>query len=225
MSPRLPALDAARGLAVIAMVLYHFSWDLALFGLIETDVAQDGRGLAMAIAGSFLAISGVALTLAGRIRPRRLAILLGAATLVSAGSWWFDPGSFIFFGILHCIALSSLLAWPLLRAPAWLLAAAAALIFAAALWSHPAFDAWPWLWLGLSTQVPLTNDYIPIIPWFGFVLLGMLAGRLQPGAWAQWGPGPLVWLGRHSLLIYLVHQPVLTTLLFWLAPLLAGKPG
>lgn len=222
---RLPLLDAARGLAVIAMVIYHFSWDLSVFGLVELDVGREWRPAAMAIAASFLVISGTALTLSGRFRPRRFATLLGAAALVSLGSWWFDPDSFIFFGILHCLALSSILALPFLRAPAGLLVAAAVAAFALGGWAHPFFDAAPWLWLGLSTQVPLTNDYIPIIPWFGFVLLGMLAGRARPGAWAQWGPPPLVWLGRWSLVIYLVHQPILTTALFWLAPLLNGRPG
>lgn len=219
---RLPALDAARGAAVVAMVAYHFGWDLSVFGFIEVDVARDYRLAAMAIAASFLLISGMALSLAGRVKPRRLAILAGAAGLVSLGSWWFDPGSFIFFGILHCLALSSLLALPFLRAPGWVLGVVAAAVFAGGWWADPFFDAWPWLWLGLSTQLPLTNDYIPIIPWFSFVLLGMLAGRVPPGAWAMWGPRPLVWLGRWSLVIYLVHQPVLMGMLSLLPP---GKPG
>ena len=204
------------------MVLYHFSWDLSVFGFIEVDVARDYRLAAMAIAASFLVISGIGLTLAGRLKPRRLGIIIGAAALVSLGSWWFDPEAFIFFGILHCIALSSLLALPFLRAPGWVLGLAAAIVLAGGWWAHPYFDAGPWLWLGLSTQVPLTNDYIPIVPWFAFVLLGMGAGRLRPGAWAQWGPRPLVWLGRWSLVIYLTHQPILTGLLFLLMP---GKPG
>ncbi len=222
MSPRLPLLDAARGVAVVAMVIYHFAWDLSVFGFIETDVGREWRGAAMAIAASFLVISGVAFTLAGRLKPRRLAILAGAAALVSAGSWWFDPNAFIFFGVLHCIALSSILAVPFLRALGWVLGVAAALVFALGAWAHPFFDDWPWLWLGLSTQVPLTNDYIPIIPWFGLVLLGMWLGRVPPDAWPAWGPRPLLWLGRWSLLIYLIHQPILTGLLFLALP---GNPG
>ena len=216
MSPRLPFLDAIRGLAVVAMVIYHFFWDLSVFGFIELDVGREWRGAAMAIAASFLGISGVAFTLAGRLKPRRLAIIAGAAGLVSLGSWWFDPHAFIFFGILHCIALSSILALPFLQMPGWSLGVAAALFFALGGWAHPLFDAWPLLWVGLSTQLPLTNDYIPIVPWFGFVLLGMWAGRVRPAAWPAWGPRPMVWLGRWSLLIYLVHQPILTGLLFLL---------
>ncbi len=219
---RRPTLDAARGAAVVAMVAYHFSWDLSVFGFIELDVGRDWRLAAMAIAASFLVISGVALTLSGRFRIRRFALLLAAAMLVSLGSWWFDPRSFIFFGILHCLALSSLLALPFLRAPGWLVGAAAVLVLAGGAAARPFFNEWHWVWFGLSTEVPLTNDYIPIIPWFGFVLAGMLLGRLPAGAWPGWGPRPLVWLGRWSLMIYLLHQPVLTGLL---ALLQTGKTG
>lgn len=213
MPARLPFLDAARGMAVVAMIAYHFFWDLSVFGFIQTDVGREWRGAAMTIAASFLLISGAAFTLAGRLKPRRLAVIGGAAALVSLGSWWFDPGSFIFFGILHCIALSAVLAVPFLRAPAWVLGVAAALVLALGSLAHPAFNAWPLLWLGLATQLPPTNDYIPIFPWFGFVLVGMLAGRAPRDLWPEAAPALLVWLGRWSLLIYLVHQPILVGLL------------
>jgi uncharacterized membrane protein len=115
MSAHLPArsrwLDSARGLAVVAMVIYHVGWDLSHFGLIETDVAfaTGWRRFAQAIAASFLVISGISLALATQrgIRMqhllKRLGVIAGAALLVTIGSWLAFPDQFIFFGILHCL--------------------------------------------------------------------------------------------------------------------------
>jgi uncharacterized membrane protein len=82
------------------------------------------------------------------------------------------------------------------------------------LFASPAFDT-PWLnWIGLSTFEPLTNDYRPIVPWSAAVFAGVAAAKF----WAArgWGAiggnleaGPLPWLGRHSLALYLIHQPLL----------------
>jgi uncharacterized membrane protein len=218
-----PWLDAARGIAVVAMVFYHFSWDLSQFGVIEVDVANHPawRLFAKTIAASFLGLAGYALVLAHgggiRWRPfgRRLAILVAAAGLVTLGTYIAFPGSFIFFGILHCIALSSLLALAFLRLPWWgLLLAAAFFHLLPDVYRSDAFSA-PWLlWTGLGTSVPATNDYEPIFPWFGYVLAGMALARLGlPALRAEGGGGPgaglLGSIGRWSLPIYLIHQPLL----------------
>ena len=236
---RLPIVDAARGTALLAMFTYHFAWDLDYYQLISTDIGASRPWgiLARLTAGSFLALVGVSLVLARRggfrVRPflRRLAVVGGAAALVTLVTWQLMPEDFIYFGILHCIAVSSVLALPFLRWPVWIAAAAAAFCFAApSLFAGPAFDA-PWLrWLGLMTYFPRTNDYVPLLPWFGAVLVGIAATRAAlpfagATAWARWRPAgaasrALVWGGRHSLGIYLLHQPVFLGALFvvaWLA--------
>lgn len=234
--PRLAAVDAARGAAIAAMVVYHFAWDLSLFGLIAVDVTRHPGWIAFArlITGAFLGLVGVGLVLAaaaGQARARqgrRLALIMGAALLVTLGSWWFNPGAFIFFGILHLIALASLLALPFLRAPAWVVALAMlGLLAGPHVLAHPGFNGFAWYWLGLSTAVPPSPDLVPVFPWLALVLGGVLLGRAWlasgPRPWWGWRPaGPagrlLVGAGRRSLLIYLLHQPVLIGALFLLAP-------
>jgi uncharacterized membrane protein len=225
---RLVLVDFARGTAVLAMILYHFTWDLGFFRIIDYDVTGEpgGRLAARLIAGTFLVLVGISLVLANRQGfdrrryLRRLVLIAGAAALVTLGTWYAMPEGLIFFGILHCIAVSSVLALPFLRWPVAVAIVAALASFAMPLLlTGPAF-ANPVGWvLGLSPSLPHTNDYVPIFPWFGAVLGGIALARLalpRLGTAMAERPapkaGPLRWLdfaGRHSLPIYLIHQPLL----------------
>lgn len=171
---RIPALDVARTVALICMAIYHFTVDLALFGVVAPDRPFTGlfHWFAATIAGSFLFLSGVSLSLAHdpalRWRPwaKRLAQVAAGAALVSAATYADNPDNYVFFGILHMIAAASIIGLAFLRTPVWLTLAAAALAFAAP--QHlrsSAFDA-PWLlWLGLSPQIPRSIDFEPVFPW------------------------------------------------------------
>ncbi len=232
MRHRIPALDVARTVAVVCMAIYHFTVDLALFGVVAPDRPFTGffHYFAPAIAGSFLFLVGLSLSLAhgGGIRWRpwgkRMAQIGAGAALVSAATYADNPETYVFFGILHMIATASLLGLIFLRAPVGLTLAAAALAFAAPQFLRgPAFDA-PWLlWLGLSSEIPRSIDFEPVFPWMGTVLLGIAAARAglprllaterAPGPWLR----ALSWPGRHSLAVYLIHQPVLFGLIWlWL---------
>lgn len=215
-------LDSARGIAVIAMILYHACWNLIYFGILPQDILHSlGWKLSGGtIAAAFLAISGASLTLAhsGGFRSnlfwKRLLKIAAAAALVSIATWFLFPDSFIFFGILHCLAVTSLLALPFLKAPAWLCAVASfCALFAPYLFRQSFWDI-PWLdWIGFGISTPVTNDYVPVFPWLGFVLAGLLLGRIFIGRYSI-GSGNilsrmLVWAGRWSLAIYLIHQPLL----------------
>jgi uncharacterized membrane protein len=225
-APRLPLIDAARGIAVAAMVVYHFCWDLRYFGFIaaEVDTALGWRIFAHAIAGAFLFIVGVSLVLASRRGIswrhyfRRLAVIVASALAITIVTWFTFPDAFIFFGILHEIAVASVLGLAFIRAPLALTVAAAVFCFAAPHFlSAPLFDHWALLWIGLSTTLPRTNDFVPVFPWFGAVLAGIAAAKLWPrlglDRLALWRmasvPPTLLFVGRHSLLIYLLHQPIL----------------
>ena len=115
--PRLIALDTARTLALLCMVVFHFTFDLTLFGLIPPDTMSQPfcHYFARLIAGSFLFLSGISLWLAhGRgVRwPgfwKRWAKLVAAALLVTTASLWLVPGGPIWFGILHAMAATALI--------------------------------------------------------------------------------------------------------------------
>ena len=242
-SQRWDAIDVARGVAIVAMIVYHFSWDLSFYKLIETNIVQvpAWRWFARGIAGSFLLLAGVGLALAHAQGFRKLPFLKrvlkvgGAALAVTLVTFFAFPQTYIFFGILHCIALSSLLALPFLRLhPALTLVAAAFCLAAPWLFTSPALDA-PWLdWLGLGARDPVTNDYVPIFPWLGMVLIGiaigkMLVSRQATMALARWRSGDavtrtLIWAGRKSLPIYLIHQPVLLAILYGVSQMTGPTP-
>jgi uncharacterized membrane protein len=244
-SGRVDAVDCARGLALIGMGVYHLSWDLADFRLISPllPFTAPMRLLSHGVASVFLALVGVSLALAHRNGLdipafwRRLAIVAGAAALVTAASLVFAPGEGIFFGILHCIAVASLLAAPLVAAPAWASLAVGLIAIAAPLLLRSTLFDPPWLsWLGLGEAFPNTLDWRPLLPWAGVVFLGLGVAR-TPGVLARlmspkrWRAASAPWraacfAGRHSLPIYLVHQPILIGLLSALAAwgALAPKP-
>ncbi len=237
-SRRVGIVDAARGMALLAMALYHGSWDLNYLGLADFDLFSDPLWLAArtGILGSFLILSGLSLVLAtegGIDRSRflrRFALLVLAAGGVSAVSVAMFPDSPIFFGVLHHMAVASLLGLLLLRLP-WpvLLLMGVGVIAVGRTVALPLFDE-PWLrWVGLMTFEPESHDYVPLFPWFGGFLFGMALGRLwRPGPAAVPGGTPgrwFAWAGRHSLAVYLLHQPVLFGLLSLLAMGIGTDPA
>jgi uncharacterized membrane protein len=171
---RREALDVARGIAIVAMVIYHFCFDLSFNGWLVADFGEDWRwrGFRTVILGSFLFIAGVSLGLAtargqsGNRFWRRIAIVAVAALLVSAGSYLMFPDSFIWFGVLHAIALMSVLARALLPLGGWLVALGIAIIVAGVTLTSPVFDHRLLQWIGMMTFKPRTEDYVPLFPWF-----------------------------------------------------------
>jgi uncharacterized membrane protein len=229
---RVDAIDCARGVALIGMAIYHLSWDLADFRLAAPMLpfTPQMRLLSHTVASAFLVLVGVSLALAHRkglnVRAfwRRLAIVAGAAALVTAGSFVFAPSEPITFGILHCIAVASLLAGPFVTAPAWASVAIGLGAIAAPFFIRSTLFDPPWLlWLGLGEALPNTLDWRPLLPWAGVVFLGLGATRLPgvierlaaPRRWrALSAPARAIcFAGRHSLPVYLIHQPMLIGLL------------
>ena len=224
---RWQALDFLRGCAIVAMVIYHFCFDLAYNGWLVADFANDLRWIwfRIPILGSFLFIAGVSLGIAqarGQTPARfwrHVAVIAAAAALVSLGSYLMFPESFIWFGVLHAIALMSVLARPAMRWGGWLIVAGLAVLVIGNWVQLPFFDQPALRWIGLTTFKPRTEDYVPLFPWFGMLLIGAGIGAwiaAQPRWSARigaWGASPplrwLGWLGRHSLAVYLLHQPLL----------------
>ena len=239
---RLPLIDALRGLAVAQMIVYHFIYDLKYFGWVQLAMTRDQPwvGWRTAIVTQFLLLVGVSLVLRATRRPgerefwSRWTQVAAAAALVSAGSWLLFGPRFIWFGILHFIAVALLLGRLALPLGAWNLALGTLLIGVGVLVSSPMFDAAPWSAIGLMTFKPRTEDYVPLLPWMGVVLLGIGAATL----WRQRGfaltpalatlnaapPRVLMLLGTWALTVYLLHQPLIMGAL-WAVKRLTGPAG
>lgn len=236
--PRIAAIDIARGVAIVAMIIYHFSWDLAFLGFVNFDPTQSLPWVIFQklIVGTFIFLTGVSLVLGHgetiRWRPfwRRFAIILGAALLISAGTYAFNPGTFVYFGVLHAIALFSLMGLAFLTAPLALVIGLAVILIGLQLFiQSPLFGEKLWSWIGLWDAPPPSEDLVPIFPWFGVALLGIAATRwaISSGvtdrlAQFKGTSAPsraLAKLGRWSLVIYVLHQPILIGILMGLASL------
>jgi uncharacterized membrane protein len=237
-SPRLPIIDALRGFAVAQMIVYHFIYDLNYFGWLDLGMTrnQPWLGWRTAIVSQFALLVGVSLVLRLAHKPGwrdfavRWAQVAAAAALVSLGSWSMFGPRWIYFGILHFIAVALIVGRLLAPLREWnLLLAAAAL---ATWWFHldPAFNSAPANILGFVTIKPRTEDYVPLFPWIAATLAGLGLGAwwqrrgfaLAP-RWQRLNADPprlLVLLGTWALTVYLVHQPVLIGLL-WLVRQLA----
>ena len=206
------------------MAAFHFCFDLNHFGFLKQDFRLDPLWTVQraCIVTMFLFCAGLGQAIAwqqGQGWPRfwrRWAQIVGCAVLVTLGSLWMFPRTYIAFGVLHCVALLLII----LRLSAgagralWLLGLIAIVLPTAV--HHPWFDhAWS-NWIGLGTHKPVTEDYVPLLPWLGVTWWGMAAGQwvlLQRRHWltAQLPRAlqPLAVLGRWSLSFYMVHQPVL----------------
>jgi uncharacterized membrane protein len=171
---------------------------------------------------------------------RRWIFVLAGALAITVATYFAFPQSFVYFGVLHAIALFSLMGLAFVRTPLWLAISVTAVVIALPFfYSAPLFNEKAWSWIGFWQVPPPTNDLVPVFPWFGAVLLGIivarlvLASRLAPrlAAIAPSGrlPRLLAFLGRWSLLIYLLHQPILLGLVYpaaaILQPQLAMRDG
>jgi uncharacterized membrane protein len=140
----------------------------------------------------------------------------GCAVLVSVGSAFMFPRSWISFGVLHGIALMLLLTRRAAPLSAWLWPLGALALLLPRLVQHPFFDHRWSNWVGLVTMKPITEDYVPMLPWLGVMLWGLAAGRwlfahrrAQLAGPLPAGLAPLATLGRWPLTVYMLHQPLL----------------
>lgn len=239
---RLPFFDILRGIALIAMTIYHFTWDLEFYSWILPGTTLESGWVifARAIATSFLFLVGVSLVLAHgegvRWRGfwRRFLQVAAAAAAITVATYIAFPETFIFFGILHAIALFSVLALVLVSLHWSISALATAVIFM--IWQTTKVDLFQapvFWWIGLVPKPPLSNDYVPVFPWFAATVAGIAATKLAASLNALQPFGkvdlpallskPLTFIGRHSLVYYLLHQPIMLGLL-WVFTAVVGPP-
>lgn len=224
-------LDSLRGFAMVWMTVFHFCFDLANQGYIQQNFYADPfwTWQRTCILSLFLLCAGAGQAVAthqgqtwGRFWRRWLQIAACAA-LVTVGSMIMFPGSFIYFGVLHGMAVMLIV----LRLTAgwgrwlWILGGLAIAMKFVAAYAISAgamttlFNE-KWLnWLGMVSVLPVTEDYVPVLPWLGVMWWGAAAAgemmrhsKLHPVKPLKPLKG-LAWLGRWSLTYYMVHQPVM----------------
>jgi len=233
--PRFIEIDIARGIAILMMVLFHTLFDVSFFSIAPVDVSTGfWRYFAYATATLFLLIVGVSLVVSHDRAAAKLSgsaltkkfLLRGAGIfslglLVTAATWLYLGEGFIIFGILHLIGVSVMLSPLFFRFGRYNLIIGSCCILAG-FFLTGIYGPWWLLPFGIHPAGFTSVDYTPLFPWFGVVLVGIGIGNfLYTGGVRQFAvprlpdlfSAPLSFLGRHSLLIYLVHQPVIIILL------------
>jgi uncharacterized membrane protein len=235
---RFNRLDALRGVAMVWMAAFHFSFDLNYFRFIRQDFYRDPAWTLqrICIVTIFILCAGAGQAVAtGQQQSfarfwKRWAQVAVCALLVSIGSWWMFPRSYISFGVLHGIAVMLIVvrftsSWGVWRWPLGLVATLLPQFI-----QHPFFDSRWTNWVGFVTHHPATEDYVPILPWLGVMWCGAAGTEALLRHRAAWLTGPIVrafaplaFLGRWSLSFYMLHQPVLIGILI-LVSLALGRP-
>ncbi|MCI9101232.1 MAG: DUF1624 domain-containing protein [Lachnospiraceae bacterium] len=232
---RVHFLDSLRGITIIHMVLFHFCYDLVFFVGINISwyTQWPGNLWGTYIRWSFILISGMVFFM-GRHPVKRGMILLGWGCVLTLATWAAVPEAMVRFGILSFLGTASLLGallYPWLkRMPAqWGMLCSAVLL--AVCWTVPQgglgtgrhilmkipesfYDTSFLYWLGFPSEDFYSSDYFPVFPWIFLFFFGVFLGEfLRYKGVFEWmsrkRPGTLAFLGRHSLCIYLLHQPVL----------------
>ena len=226
MPERILWIDVIRGVSILAMITFHFAFDLMYFGFAKSDLIYqpDWRLFERMIAFSFLFIAGLSLFIThGSLINwnsfiKRYGVTAICAVLISTVTYVLFNGDMIRFGILHAISVSGLISLLLLKLNSFFLALLAVIIFLINLIiPQPVEGDYFWQWLIYTNETPHSLDYRPIIPWITPFILGMASYQL----FKKWGLletnkiiiyrelSILSWLGRNSLIIYLIHQPIL----------------
>lgn len=234
-------VDFFRGCAIITMVIYHLLYDLYAFGSLQIELFRGfWKAFQVATASTFLFVAGVSLALSyhrlkakgtfptfSKYLKRGLTILgwgmvITVVTYIALGDWY------VRFGILHCIGTSTILGYVFLVVPGETVPFLGGIF--SLLWGNwllsQTFSFSFLLPLGFVPHTFQTVDYFPLFPWFGVVLLGIAFGKrfyreyqrqfVLPD-WSKTLPVQgLSFLGKHSLTIYLVHQPILIAVLYLL---------
>jgi len=199
------------------MLVLNFVTDLNHFGIMNTETGDQWWWLARIAASLFVGISGVSYFLAHRLeydftktsgRTKRLIFWAFVITIIT---YIFEPSAYVRFGVLHLLALASIVAFPVARKPEFALGIGLILLII------PLSSNSNLVWLGLRETGFIAIDYFPLNPWLGIFFIGLaLASRIYPEGKPlteiQW-PEKWLWFGRNTLTIYVIHQPILIGLL------------
>lgn len=222
-------LDVLRGLAVCMMITFHFCFDLQHFKLFFFDIynAYEWRVFRYVIISLFLFCVGISLHMVHSKGIRwerflkRAGLLLVASVGISVLTYYIFPKTWIYFGILHFIFTASFLGLLFIRIPWISLFCGLAIVVA----YHTDQIGYRWMFDWLGDLIPRrSEDKVPLVPWFGAVLIGIFAGRYKlyifncPDLPVTRTIG---YLGKNAFWVYLIHQPILFGGVFLYARFLA----
>ena len=234
---RIVLLDELRGFALIGMIVYHFLYTLLnIFGVAIGNIGEDTMRFSQPIfAGVFILIAGFSCRLSKNNYKRGLQILFFGIG-ISVFTFFVIPEQLIIFGILHFLGVSIILfevcqKW--LDKISWKLSFIVLFIIffvtfnlSGGIINLPFFkgivisaytENW-FMFLGLPVKEFYSADYFPLLPWFALFLIGTIFGRYAnknklPDFCYGNNSVVLSWLGKRSLIIYLVHQPLILMIL------------
>ena len=229
-SARLHSVVFMRGVACLSMPIFHSVYNLYQFGFTDTAwtktlfwVVYQKMGL-----GTFVLVSGMAFTLSTQSGVRwdrilrRVLKLGGIALAITIATYFAEPNKFVRFGVIHFFASVILIAMLVRPLKQWLIIPGAVIIAVAVIVGKGGVDPNPWLYItGLMSNRPSSIDYIPFVPWLGVFMIGMGVANwfrlpdtaTQPSKYMK----PVIWLGKHSLPFYIIHQVVLYGIFYLIA--------
>jgi len=239
-SNRFWEIDFLRGIAIIMMIIYHILFDLNFFDIYSINLHSfPFRLFLYPIGTTFLLLVGISLTLSyaraqKTIPTKQLPLkfllrgfkIFGFGMIITIVTWILLPDAFIIFGILHCIGISIILAYPFLQLRIPNLFIGIVFILSGIVLGTMVFE-FNWLvWLGFPPSDFSTIDYFPLLPWFGVVLIGIFIGKTLYPNYNRKFELPdlsvyklinfLCFLGKHSLVIYFLHQPIFVGIIYFL---------
>jgi uncharacterized membrane protein len=231
-------IDFLRGVAIIMMIVFHILFDLEFLGIVKINLYSGLNLLFLRSIGTiFLLLVGVSLTLSySKIKNvlsekeiflkfiKRGIMIFCLGLIITVVTWFFLDRGFIIFGVLHCIGLCIIFSIPFLKYRFSNLFLGIVLIFIGIVLKTMVFDFAYLLWVGVVPRGFYTIDYFPLLPWFGVVLIGIFIGNtLYIGCKRSFHINDFsrfkfvkifCFLGKHSLFVYFVHQPIILILIY-----------
>ncbi len=228
---RIGIIDLFRGIAILLMAIFHLCFLIQEFNLGLTNFYSNPFWPAFRtlIVSLFLSLVGVSFVLAEKYKVKvsqkllRIGQITLYALIISIVSYIFRPNRIIIFGILHFIAFASLVGLWIVRFKYLSLASGATIVFLGLFFESAHFDSALLSWIGFRTHLPTTLDYVPVFPWLGAVTIGIYIGHslIENSNYSRllnWKPKStvsrvLIWAGKNSLNIYMLHVPILFIML------------
>jgi uncharacterized membrane protein len=226
-------IDTLRGIAIIMMISYHILFDAVFLDIIQINLfSLPFRIFLYPIGTTFLFLAGVCLSLSYQQSKfylsktqlftkflRRGLGIFSVGLLITAVTYIFIGHGFIVFGVLHCIGVSIIVAYPFLTKKYISLITGFSSILAGIILRLFIWDFSYLVWLGFIPQGFYSLDYFPLLPWFGVILIGIGFSNIfyknnkRQFSIADYSDVAVIqilgFIGKHSLHIYVIHQPII----------------